>query len=341
MQYQIDYREIYDHAPDMCLSVEAGTGKIIECNQTLLDKLGFSKTEVLAKTVTQMYHPECFLKVKENLKSFSESGKLTHPELLVLKKGGDTIEVSINYTAVRDKKGKILYSNAVLRDIGELKKIQRTLQSEQEKTQSLLLNILPGSIAERLKHNPDSIVDRIANSTTLFCDIEGFTALSGQISPDELLSTLNIVFSEFDLLVDTHGLEKIKTIGDAYMVASGLPLPREDHAEVIAELALDMIQAKGRLNMVLKRPINIRIGIESGPVVAGVIGKKKFSYDLWGDSVNTASRLESQGIPGEVQIGQATYELIKGKFVCDHRGKIEIKGKGMIQAYLLRGRKAN
>ncbi len=341
MQYQIDYREIYNHAPDMCLSVEAGTGNIVECNQTLLDILGFSKAEVLSKTVTEMYHPDCLQKVTENLQSFSESGELSHPELSVLRKSGDTIEVSINYTAVRDEKGQILYSNAALRDISELKTIQRALQSEQEKSEGLLLNILPETIVERLKDNPATIADAIENSTTLFCDIEGFTALSGQISPDKLLSTLNIIFSEFDGLVDALGLEKIKTIGDAYMVASGLPLPRDDHAEVMAELALEMMQAKDSLNLVLNRPINVRIGIDSGPVVAGVIGRKKFSYDLWGDSVNTASRLESQGIPGEIQIGQATYELIKDKFVCESRGKIETKGKGLIEAYLLKSRKAN
>lgn len=341
MRYQIDYREIYNHAPDMCLSVEAGTGNVVECNQTLLNILGFTKAEVLAKTVTEMYHPDCHPMVRENLQSFSESGTLTHPELLVLKKGGGTIEVSINYTAVKDERGNILYSNAVLRDISELKKVQRALQSEQDKSESLLLNILPETIVGRLKDNPAIIADAMPNATTLFCDIEGFTALSEQISPNELISTLNIIFSEFDGLVEAHGLEKIKTIGDAYMVASGLPLPRPDHGEAMAELALEMLQAKDSLNMVLKRPINIRIGIDSGPVVAGVIGKRKFSYDLWGDSVNRASRLESQGIPGEIQIGQATYELIKDKFVCEIRGKIEAKGNSLIEAYLLKGRKAN
>ncbi len=340
MPYQIDYREIYNTAPDMCLSVEAGTGRVIECNQTLLDSLGFAKSEVLKKYVTEMYHPDCFQLVSENLRSFTESGTLTHPELLVLKKDGGTIEVSINYTAVKDTSGKILYSNAVLRDISELKNTQRALQFERERSESLLLNILPSSIVDRLKDNPAVIADAISDATTLFCDIEGFTELSGRVSPDELITTLNIIFSEFDGLLDNYGLEKIKTIGDAYMVAAGLPLPRPDHAEVMADLALEMMRAKERLNTLLKNSINIRIGIDSGPVVAGVIGKKKFSYDLWGESVNTASRLESQGVPGEIQIGSGTYDLIKDKFVCENRGEIEVKGIGKINAYLLKKRKA-
>lgn len=339
MKYQIDYREIYDHSPDICLSVEAVTGRVIECNQTLLDTLGYSKEEVLAMTIADLYHPDELDKVKENLRTFSKIGKPVHTEFQVLKKNGGTIEISIKYSAVSNEKGEFIYSNAVWRDVSELKIIQRALQAEMEKSEDLLLNILPKSIINRLKESPSIIADELSNSTILFCDIKGFTELSTQVSPDQLISTLNIVFSEFDYLVDFHGLEKIKTIGDAYMVASGIPLPRDDHAEVIANLALEMKQALNRLNQILDHPLNIRIGINSGSVIAGVIGKKKFSYDLWGESVNTASRMESHGIVGEIQVAQPTYEQIKDKFLFEDRGEIDIKGRNPMRAYLLKGKR--
>jgi len=338
MKYQINYEEIYNRSPDMCLSAEAGTGRIIECNQTLLDTLGYTKEEVLEKTVVEMYHPDEHEKVKENLANFSKTGKLVHTELLVMKKDGDTIEVSLKFSPVKDEEGKILYSNAVWRDITEFKRVQRFLRDEKERSEELLLNILPKSIVERLKKSPAIIADGLSNATILFCDIRGFTKLSMEVSPDQLISMLNIVFSEFDHLVSFYGLEKIKTIGDAYMVASGLPLPREDHAEVAACLALDMKQALNHLNQILDYPLDIRIGINSGPVVAGVIGKKKFSYDLWGEAVNTASRMESHGVVGEIQIGETTHELIKDKFQFEDRGVIDIKGRQPMRAYLLKGR---
>ena len=339
MKYDIDYNEIYNLSPDMCLSGEAGTGRIVECNQTLLDRLGFTKEEVLSKTVIEMYHPDEIEKAKENLASFSKTGKLVHPDLFVLKKNGETIEVSLKFAPVKDNSGEILYSNAVWRDITEIKQIQRELHAEKEKTEELLLNILPRSIVERLKENPEIIADGLANSTILFCDIVGFTKLSIETPPQKLIAMLNQVFLAFDDLVEKHDLEKIKTIGDAYMVASGLPDPRDDHAEVMAEFALDMIAAKDRLAGEMEHPLEIRVGLNSGPVIAGVIGKKKFAYDLWGDAVNTASRMESHGEPGEIQISQATYELIEGKFNFEDRGAIDVKGKGLMQTYFLKSRK--
>ena len=181
--------------------------------------------------------------------------------------------------------------------------------------------------------------DDARDATILFCDIAGLTQLSRRLSPEKIISSLNIVFSEFDHLVGFYELEKIKTIGDAYMIASGVPVQRDDHAEVMADLALEMIQCVARLNDILDTPIEIRIGIESGPVVAGVIGKKKFAYDLWGESVNTAARMESHGVVGEIQVGPNTYELLKDRFVFENRGEIEVKGIGMLEAYLLKNRK--
>lgn len=221
-----------------------------------------------------------------------------------------------------------------------VKKLRTTfyqLTEEQKKSEHLLLNILPESVANRLKEKPTTIAEGFAEVTVLFADIVGFTQLSTQVSPQELVALLNHIFSAFDELAEKHGLEKIKTIGDAYMVVGGLPHPRKDHAEAIVEMGLDMQQAIKQFNLETNSNCNIRIGINSGPVVAGVIGIKKFIYDLWGDTVNIASRMESHGIPGNIQITQSTYELVEDKYIFESRGVIEIKGKGEMQTYLVMG----
>lgn len=213
------------------------------------------------------------------------------------------------------------------------------LQEQQDKSEKLLLNILPEAIADRLKEDESTIADTFTNVTILFADIVGFTPLSARLSPSRVVYVLNDIFSAFDQLAEKHGLEKIKTIGDAYMVVGGLPTPRHDHAEAIAEMALDMQEEISRLSTIHNESFSIRVGINSGPVVAGVIGIKKFIYDLWGDSVNTASRMESQGIPGCIQVTEVTYEILKDKFVLEKRGMIEVKGKGKMVTYFLKGRK--
>jgi adenylate cyclase len=212
------------------------------------------------------------------------------------------------------------------------------LQIEQEKSERLLLNILPKPIAERLKQEQSTVADSFAEVTVLFADIVDFTRLSAHVSPRELVELLNRIFSVFDKLAEKHGLEKIKTIGDAYMVVGGLPTPRPDHAEAIAEMAIDMQNAIAEFRGNDNEPFSIRIGIHTGPVVAGVIGTKKFVYDLWGDTVNTASRMETQGLPGSIQVTGATYERLRDKFVFEERGVIDVKGKGKMQTYLLMAR---
>lgn len=210
---------------------------------------------------------------------------------------------------------------------------------EREKAERLLLNILPSSIAKRLKQDSETIADSFEEVTVLFADLVDFTRLSGKISPTELVSLLNEIFSRFDRLVERYGLEKIKTIGDSYMVVGGLPVPRSDHAEAVAEFALAMQQEIEEFNQLKKQKFIMRIGINTGAVVAGVIGIKKFIYDLWGDAVNIASRMESHGIPGFIQVSSSTYELLKEKYVLEKRGIIEIKGKGEMTTYLLTNRK--
>ena len=213
------------------------------------------------------------------------------------------------------------------------------LRLEKEKSDRLLLNILPETIAQQLKEGQSNIADGFAEVTILFADIVGFTKLSEIIPPVELVKLLNEIFSAFDRLTEKHGLEKIKTIGDAYMVVGGLPLVREDHAEIVAEMALDMQQQVRRISTDRGQAFSIRIGINTGPVVAGVIGTKKFIYDLWGDAVNTASRMESHGIAGEIQVTASTYKILQDKYRFERRGLIEVKGKGKMMTYLLLDRK--
>jgi class 3 adenylate cyclase len=220
------------------------------------------------------------------------------------------------------------------------KQAEEALLVEKEKSERLLRNILPSEIAFRLKHETDSIADHFADVTVLFADIVGFTKFSSCVSPIELVKLLNRIFSTFDLLAEKHGLEKIKTIGDAYMVVGGLPTPRADHVEAVAEMALDMQREIAQFNAEMGESFSIRIGINTGPVVAGVIGIKKFIYDLWGDTVNTASRMESHGIPGCIQVTQVTYERLRDNYLLEDRGVIQVKGKGEMNTYLLIDKKS-
>ncbi len=214
---------------------------------------------------------------------------------------------------------------------------RKELEAAQEKSERLLLNILPEMIAEQLKQQQTTIADSFHEVSVLFADIVGFTELSSHISPQNLVELLNEIFTIFDKLAERHGVEKIKTIGDAYMAVAGLPIQRSDHAQAIAMMALDMQQAISIFNQERNLSFHIRIGISTGPVVAGVIGLKKFAYDLWGDTVNTASRMESHGLAGCIQVCESSYLHLKDKFMLEKRGLIKIKGKGEMMTYLLKG----
>ncbi|MBP9886367.1 MAG: guanylate cyclase [Leptospiraceae bacterium] len=214
-------------------------------------------------------------------------------------------------------------------------KTELYVQLEHEKSEKLLQNILPLSIIKKLRDNPDTIAERFENCTVLFSDIVGFTQMSKSMPAVAVVSLLNEIFSKFDDLAEKHNLEKIKTIGDAYMVVGGLPEPNEKHAENVAQFALEMLDVIREYRQKSNIPLELRIGINSGAAVAGVIGKKKFIYDLWGDSVNTASRMESHGLPGQIQVSESTYTLIKDLFEFENRGRMEVKGLGLVQSYLL------
>ncbi|GAB4178813.1 MAG: hypothetical protein Fur006_11500 [Coleofasciculaceae cyanobacterium] len=232
-----------------------------------------------------------------------------------------------------------MLGNTINSMLNALESYSKNLVSEREKVERLLLNILPASIAKRLEQDQETIADSFEEATVLFADIVNFTNLSSEISPTELVNLLNEIFSRFDRLVERYGLEKIKTIGDSYMIVGGLPLPRADHVEAVADFALAMQREIQEFNSEKGQSFNMRIGINTGPVVAGVIGLKKFIYDLWGDTVNTASRMESHGIPGSIQVSSSTYERLKDKYVFQERGVIHVKGKGEMTTYLLSSRK--
>jgi guanylate cyclase len=213
------------------------------------------------------------------------------------------------------------------------------LRSAQERAENLLLNILPGSIAERLKHSPQTIADEFPAASVLFADVVDFTPRSDGLPPAEVVGLLDRLFSHFDTLADRYDLEKIKTIGDCYMVAAGVPEPRTDHARVLALLALDMVECTRSGEAIGDLGLELRVGMNSGPVVAGVIGRKRFLYDLWGDAVNTASRMESQGTANRIQITRATHELLKDEFICEYRGMLSVKGKGRMETWYLVARR--
>lgn len=221
----------------------------------------------------------------------------------------------------------------------QLKKEQDLLAIEREKSEKLLLNILPSSIAKRLKDGENVIANEYPEAAVLFADIVGFTDTTQHISAAMLIENLNKIFTHFDTLVEEYGLEKIKTIGDSYMVVSGLAEEKEDHIQKITDLALTMAADISQFSLDGKTKCSVRIGLHAGPVIAGVIGSKKFSYDVWGDTVNTASRMESFGEPGKIQVTEKFYEYIKDDYECEYRGQTEIKSKGLMNLYFLKGKK--
>jgi len=215
------------------------------------------------------------------------------------------------------------------------KKFVADLEQEKERSETLLLNILPQSIVNRIRNGETAIADRIADATILFCDVVGFTTLSQDLTADRTIDFLSKIFSAFDRLSADTGVEKIKTIGDAYMVAAGVPEAQADHAARIAALAPRMLDAVAAVADTTGLGLQARIGIHSGPIIAGVIGTHKFVYDVWGDTVNTASRMESHSLPGRIQLSAATRAALGDGFELEPRGLIEVKGKGLMETYFL------
>ncbi|MCB9416959.1 MAG: adenylate/guanylate cyclase domain-containing protein [Mycolicibacterium sp.] len=222
----------------------------------------------------------------------------------------------------------------------EVSRAEAAMEVEYGRSEALLANILPATIAARLKDPAHGVIaDRYEDASILFADIAGFTERASHMPPAELVRFLDRLYTTFDRLVDKHGLEKIKTTGDSYMVVSGVPQPRADHVEALAALALDISRAVGDLRDPTGRPVPLRIGMASGPVVAGVVGARRFFYDVWGDAVNVASRMESTDPEGRIQVPQDVYERLRDRFELEERGDVEIKGKGVMRTWYLVGRK--
>ena len=218
---------------------------------------------------------------------------------------------------------------------------EAVMEAQYERSEALLANILPASIAERLKEPERNVIaDKYDEASVLFADIAGFTERASSSAPADLVRFLNHVYSAFDALVDKHGLEKIKVSGDSYMVVSGVPQPRPDHVQALADFALDMADVAAGLKDPHGHPVPLRVGLATGPVVAGVVGSRRFFYDVWGDAVNVASRMESTDSVGRIQVPEAVYERLKDEFVLRERGRIEVKGKGLMRTWYLIGRKA-
>jgi len=251
---------------------------------------------------------------------------IAYPDVLI---GTTATAVFLTYGIVS---GILLYLSRA-RDEAEA-----ALAREYQRSESLLINILPPVIAERLKGGQEKIIaDNIPEASVLFMDIVGFTRRAAQIPPEQLVIFLNRVFTRFDALVETHGMEKIKTIGDAYMAVAGVPEPREDHARAAADLALAMRDVAKDMEDTAGDPLNIRIGIASGPLVAGVVGTHKFAYDVWGDTVNVAARMESHGEPGRIHIANNTRRALGDAYKATDRGEIDVKGKGPMRTWFLEG----
>ena len=335
-QAEEKYRSIFENAAEGIFQAQAD-GCYINANPALAKIYGYElPIELMTSVAVDQYRlfvdPDCYL---EFLQQLTSKGSVNSFEALVYKSDRSIIWILINARATYDEQNMLIGYEGLVQDITERKQTEQALKAEQEKSENLLLNILPKAIVHQLKLGSSTIASRSENVTILFADIVDFTALSAHVSPSDLVSMLNAIFSSFDRLADQLGLEKIKTIGDAYMVVGGLPTYRPDHAEAIAEMALAMQREISQFKRGDDTTFRLRIGINTGPVVAGVIGIRKFIYDLWGDAVNVASRMESHGLAGGIQVTEATYNLLKDRYSFWHRGKIFIKGRGEMDTYML------
>ncbi|WP_454751588.1 adenylate/guanylate cyclase domain-containing protein [Cupriavidus necator] len=354
-------------------------GTMLEINRAALEAIGIRMDDIRGKPFWEarwwVVSPETQALLREMIQRASQ-GEFVRCDFenYVQAEGEETIIVDFSLLPIRDANGNVVFllpegrnitekkrAEAALarkneelqaswelirRQHDELRSLYDRLLAEQELSERLLLNLLPCSIAERLKARPDLIAsgdpeliaDSFPDVTVLFADIVAFTRFSAGMSPEQLVAVLNEIFTEFDTIADHRGLEKIKTIGDAYMAAAGLPEPAPDHAVRAAQMALDMTEAFMHFNQRTGSNLQMRIGINSGPVVAGVIGKRKFIYDLWGAAVNIASRMESHGVAGRVQVTDATRQLLGKSFLFEERGAIEAKGIGTLHTWFLTGR---
>lgn len=331
------YRDLFENANDLIQSVNP-YGRFIYINRAWQETLGYSKADLEKKTIFDIVHPDFKVRCREVFYRVMSSGKFEQLQAAFMTKDGRTIFLEGNLNC-KFVEGKPAATRAIFRDVTARIIAEKALQKQQEQTERLLLNILPASIANRLKQEPGTIAEHFEDATVLFADIVGFTQIATAVSATTLVNLLNQIFSVFDRLSLKYGLEKIKTIGDAYMLVGGLPTRNSNHPSSVALMALEMQNAIVIFNKRNNLNLSIRIGMHTGSVVAGVIGLQKFTYDLWGDTVNIASRMESHGNPGKIQVTQQTYQRLRHKFILEKRGEISVKGKGMMTTYFLIGNK--
>ncbi|MCM0593694.1 MAG: adenylate/guanylate cyclase domain-containing protein [Gloeotrichia echinulata CP02] len=331
------YRDLFENANDLIQSINC-YGRFLYVNNAWVKTLGYTEAEIANMNVFDIIHPDFREPCREQLYRVMSGEKLEQVQTAFITKDGQTIflEGNINCKIVE---GIPTGTRGIFRNITQRLAVEAALRHQQEQTERLLRNMLPEAISNRLKQQPGSITEDFADVTVLFADIVGFTEIAASMSAIQLVNLLNPIFSAFDRLSEQYGLEKIKTIGDAYMVVGGLPSQRPDHPQAIAHMALDMQTAIAIFNAENQQNFNIRIGIHSGPVVAGVIGLKKFTYDLWGDTVNIAERMQSHGCNGRIQVSEDTYHRLSDEFCLEKRGEIEVKGKGTMTTYFLIARK--
>jgi PAS domain S-box-containing protein len=339
------YRSIFENAVEGIFQVSP-SGKFLSANPALAQIYGYDSVESLIATLQDVEHQLYVIpgRRQEFVTTLERDGNINNFESEVYRRDGTTIWISEHARIVRHHStDQILYYEGIVQDISLRKQMEKALDEERQRTENLLLDILPRSIAERLKQgDEETIADSFDEATVLFADLVNFTDISTQLTPTDLVLFLNRIFCAFDNLAETYGLEKIKTIGDAYMAVSGLhdqPSHPGNRIEAIANMALDMIETTESLGDSLGHPIQLRIGIHCGPVVGGVIGRKRFLYDLWGDTVNVASRMESLGEAGGIQVTEQVYDYLKDQFELEARGQIPVKGKGLMATYWLKGRK--
>ncbi|MEM9766286.1 MAG: adenylate/guanylate cyclase domain-containing protein [Cyanobacteria bacterium P01_D01_bin.71] len=334
------YRRIFEHATEGIFQTSR-EGHYINVNPALAQIYGYDSPEELMRSVndigkTLYVQPQRRDEITVYLEQFDY---IEWAESEVYCKDSNTTWISETIRKVYDEQGNFQYYEGIVHDITERRQMEMELRQQRLQADRLLGNILPYQIAQRLKAGARTIAENFDEVTVLFADLVQFTAAAGEMDAKKLVELLNEVFSTFDRLAAKHGLEKIKTIGDAYMAAAGLPSPRPDHADAVASMALDMQAAIQKFHRPDGEAFQLRIGVSTGPVIAGVIGVRKFAYDLWGDTVNIASRMESTGVSGRIQVTPEVYDCLKHHYDFESRGTIFVKGRGNMESYWLLSRK--
>jgi PAS domain S-box-containing protein len=337
IQEQIKRFQVICSSKNDAIITSDETKRILFWNKGAEYIFGYSPDEAIGQLLTLIIPTQLHQRHNEGMERMNQRkkprvlGKVL--ELKAIRKSGEEFPIELTLGSW-DNDGKRYYSG-IIRDITEKKKAELIILNEQKKSEQLLLNILPKQVADELKSKGKATAKRYKNVTILFTDFKDFTSMASTMSPTKLVNELNEIFSHFDEIVETFQIEKIKTIGDAYFAACGSPGKNVNHAFQCIEAAREMLRYLEDRNKKSDIKWEMRVGIHSGPVVAGVVGKKKYAYDLFGDTVNTANRMETNGEVGKLNISETTYELVKEKYQCLPRGQINVKGKGQLYMYFV------